>query len=57
MIPVGLVTYCHGFKKIFLVVLEQILRNLEWKDYGLNMNRVKQNNLRFADDLIIISGD
>ena len=35
-------------------MLEEIFRNLDWKDRGINLNGVKSTNLRFADDVLII---
>ncbi|GBP87201.1 hypothetical protein EVAR_64651_1 [Eumeta japonica] len=32
-------------------------RRLKWDNYGLNINGVRRNYLRFADDLIMISED
>ena len=36
-------------------MLEEIFRNLDWKDRGINVNGVKITNLRFADDLLIVA--
>ncbi|CAH2098347.1 unnamed protein product [Euphydryas editha] len=41
--------------KLFSAVLEKIFRNLEWNDYGLNVNGENLNHLRFADDLVLFS--
>lgn len=41
--------------KLFSAVLEHVFRCLDWDHYGLNVNGVKMNHLRFADDLILIS--
>lgn len=43
--------------KLFSAVLEHVFRRLEWDNYGLIINGVRLNHLRFADDLIIISED
>lgn len=41
--------------KLFSAALERIIRNLEWKDQGLNINGENLSHLRFADDLILFS--
>lgn len=41
--------------KLFSATLEHVFRQLEWDDYGININGVLLNHLRFADDLILIS--
>ncbi|CAH2096957.1 unnamed protein product [Euphydryas editha] len=41
--------------KLFSAALEIIFRNLQWDHEGLNINGVKLNHLRFADDLILFS--
>lgn len=40
--------------KIFSAVLESIFRKLNWSDFGLNIDGVKLNHLRFADDIILV---
>ncbi|GBP69949.1 hypothetical protein EVAR_85717_1 [Eumeta japonica] len=40
--------------KIFSAVLERI-RRLDWDNYGLNVNGVELNHLRFVDDFILFS--
>lgn len=39
------------------VILETIFRYLNWKSYGLRIDGRNINNLRFADDVVIISSD
>jgi len=34
--------------------LEDIFRSLEWESYGISINGLRLNNLRFADDIIRI---
>lgn len=41
--------------KLFSAVLEEVFRQMEWENYGLNINGEKLTHLRFADDLIIFS--
>lgn len=41
--------------KLFSATLEHVFRQLEWDDYGININGVLLNHLRFADDFILIS--
>lgn len=43
--------------KLFSAVLEHVFRCLDWENYGLIINGVRLNHLRFADDLILISVD
>ncbi|CAH2229921.1 jg24530 [Pararge aegeria aegeria] len=40
--------------KLFLAVLEEIFRNLQWEELGINVNGCK---LRFADDLVLFTDD
>jgi len=40
---------------LFDSMLEEIFRNLDWRDRGINVNGVKITNLRFADDVLIIA--
>lgn len=39
---------------IFNAVLEDVFRKLEWDNYGLKIDGVQINNLRFADDIVLI---
>lgn len=39
--------------KLFSAVLEQIFRKLEWEHFGLNINGIRLNHLRFADDIVL----
>ena len=41
--------------KLFTASLEDTFRNLNWEDKGIFINGRKLNNLRFADDVTIIS--
>lgn len=41
--------------QLFIALLESIIRNLDWKQYGININGKYLNHLRFADDLILLS--
>lgn len=36
-------------------MLEHVFRCLDWSQHGLNVNGVKLNHLKFADDLILIA--
>ena len=40
---------------LFNAALEKIFLELHWDSYGLSINGSKLNNLRFADDIIIIA--
>lgn len=35
--------------------MEEIIRKVKWKDKGLQINGTKLSNLRFADDIVLIS--
>ncbi|KAI5726940.1 hypothetical protein M8J76_011469 [Diaphorina citri] len=48
---------CPLSAELFNTVLEQIFRNLNWEEYGLPINGKMINNLRFADDVILIGKD
>lgn len=41
--------------KIFTAVLETIMREMNWEEYGLNINGKRLHHLRFADDLILLA--
>lgn len=41
--------------KLFSAVLESIFRDLEWDNFGININGRQLNHLRFADDLVLIT--
>ncbi|XP_052750861.1 uncharacterized protein LOC128200685 [Galleria mellonella] len=41
--------------KLFIAVLEDVFRNLDWEHFGININGVNLNNLRFADDIVIFA--
>lgn len=41
--------------KLFTAVLEQIYRNLDWSQYGLNIDGESLSHLKFADDLVLFS--
>lgn len=43
--------------KLFSATLEYIFQHLELIKYGINVNGVLRNHLRFADDLILTSED
>ncbi|KAK0405475.1 hypothetical protein QR680_018015 [Steinernema hermaphroditum] len=40
--------------KLFTATLEEIFRELDWEDFGININGRKLSNLRFADDIALI---
>ena len=40
---------------LFNSALEEIFRELSWEQYGINVNGSKLNNLRFADDVVLIA--
>ena len=39
--------------KLFTACLEYVFKELEWEDYGVNINGEKLNHLKFADDLVL----
>ncbi|KAK0402275.1 hypothetical protein QR680_016244 [Steinernema hermaphroditum] len=41
--------------KLFKATLEEIFRELDWEDFGININGRKLSNLRFADDIALIA--
>lgn len=41
--------------KLFTLTLENIFRELMWENKGINIDGQKLNNLRFADDIVLIS--
>ena len=41
--------------KLFTATLEDIFRNLEWDNKGINVNGEYLSNLRFADDIVLFS--
>lgn len=41
--------------RIFITVLESIMKKLDWKQRGLNIKGVCLSNLRFADDIVLFS--
>ena len=43
--------------KLFVATVEEIFKRLNWDNKGINVNGKKLNHLRFADDVVIISGD
>ncbi|XP_039287770.1 uncharacterized protein LOC111047670 [Nilaparvata lugens] len=43
--------------KIFNAVLEKSLMKLQWQERGININGVKLNALKFADDIVIVGND
>ena len=40
---------------LFNAVLEKACRELEWEEYGIMVDGKRLNNLRFADDIVLIS--
>lgn len=40
---------------LFTALLEHIFRQLDWKNKGINVNGEYLSNLRFADDIVLIS--
>lgn len=43
--------------KLFIAVLEHVFRTLHWEHNGLKINGMYLNNLRFADDIVLLSED
>lgn len=41
--------------KLFIAVLENIFRNINWEGIGININGVNLNHLRFADDIVLFA--
>lgn len=41
--------------KLFIAILESIIRKLDWKTSGLNIDGIYLSHLRFADDLVLLS--
>ncbi|KAK0397691.1 hypothetical protein QR680_002221 [Steinernema hermaphroditum] len=41
--------------KLFTAMLEEVFRELDWQDFGININGTKLSNLRFADDIALIA--
>lgn len=41
--------------KLFTVALESILKKLEWSKLGVESNGHYLNNLKFADDIVLIA--
>lgn len=41
--------------KLFTLVLEDILRSLHWEDYGISVLGRRLNNLRYADDIVLLA--
>ncbi len=42
---------------LFNSVLEEIFRKLDWEEKGVKINGQWLNNLRFADDIVLISSN
>ena len=42
------------FPKLFTVVLEEVFKNLEWEAAGIQINGENLNNLKFADDIVLM---
>lgn len=43
--------------KLFIAVLEEIFRKLDWDNKGLNLHGKYLSHLRFADDIVLLSED
>lgn len=41
---------------LFACALESIFKGLQWETKGININGTKINNLKFADDIVLIAG-
>ncbi|KAL0840406.1 hypothetical protein ABMA28_015663 [Loxostege sticticalis] len=41
--------------KLFTAALENVFRKLDWSDKGISIDGERLNNLRFADDIVLIS--
>ncbi|CAH2096381.1 unnamed protein product [Euphydryas editha] len=41
--------------KLFIAVLENIFKNLHWKDFGIQIKDTHLSHLRFADDIVLFS--
>ena len=42
---------------LFNAVLEKVFRKMNWEGYGIKINGEYPNNLRFADDIVLIGKD
>ena len=43
--------------KLFTACLEQVFRKLNWEEMGIKIDGQMLNNLRFADDIVLVSED
>jgi len=43
--------------KLFTLALENVFKTLNWDDKGINIDGIYLNHLRFADDIILMSGN
>lgn len=43
--------------KLFTLALEDVFKNLKWENKGIKIDGTYLNNLRFADDIVLISDD
>jgi len=43
--------------KLFITVHEYAFKQLEWEQRGINIDGKRLNNLRFADDIVLIADD
>lgn len=41
--------------KLFTLALEDVFKKLDWQNNGINIDGVRLNHLRFADDIVIIA--
>ena len=46
---------CCVSPKLINAALEKIFKNIDWSKYGININNEKLYELRFADDVVLIS--